>query len=129
MASEQSQLRFIDEPIEVIYKLPPLLEKAPGCPDQFKWGEQTFEISELLAEWQDYRRRGRMARNMTPPHKSHAERVGSWGVGRFFFRVRTVGGRIFELYYDRAPVDVDDRKGRWVLYTEQLGGQFDKESC
>lgn len=124
MATEQPQLRFIDEPIEVSYKHAPLLEKKPGCPDQFKWGEQTFEISEVLAEWQDFHRRGRMARNMTPPHKTHAERVGSWGVGRFFFRVRTTNGRIFELYYDRAPVDVDDRRGRWVLYTERLGDTY-----
>jgi hypothetical protein len=118
---EQIQIRFIDEPIEVSYEQPPLLEKKPGCPDQFTWNGQTFTISELLAEWQDFKRRGRMARNMSPPHKTHAELVGSWGVGRFFFRVRTIEGRIFELYYDRAPIDVDDRKGRWVLFTERVG--------
>ncbi len=121
MMNDQPQLRFIDEPIEVNYNKPPLFDKKPGCPDRFTWDSQVFEVSELLAEWQDFRRRGRMARNMTPPHKTHAELVGSWGVGRFFFRVRTAGGRIFELYYDRAPVDVDDRKGRWVLFAERLG--------
>jgi hypothetical protein len=113
-------IRFIDEPIEVMHSQAPLLEKTPGCPDQFKWQGETFEIVELMAEWQDFKRRGRMARNMAPPHKSRAERIGSWGVGRFFFRVRVSSGQIFELYYDRAPVDVDDRKGRWVLFAERF---------
>ncbi len=115
-------LRFIDEPIEVEHLGSPLLEKVPRCPARFRWQGQEFAISELLAEWQDFRRRGRMARNMAPPHKSRAERVGSWGVGRFFFRVRVESGRVFEIYYDRAPVDADDRKGRWVLYAERLAG-------
>lgn len=114
------ELRFIDETIEVEYDAPTLLEKVPRCPARFRWQEQEFQIVKLLAEWQDFRRRGRLARNMTPPHKSRAERVGSWGVGRFFFRVQTACGRIFEIYYDRAPVDATDRKGRWVLYTERL---------
>jgi hypothetical protein len=32
--------------------------------------------------------------------------------------VRTSGGRIFDLYYDRAPKDVDQRKGGWFLDKE-----------
>jgi hypothetical protein len=120
--SEQTQpsLRFIDEPIEVEHAGQPLLEKVPRCPARIRWQGQEFEIVELLAEWQNFIRRGRMARNMTPPHKTRAERVGSWGVGRFFFRVRTASGRVFEIYYDRAPTDAGDRKGRWVLYAERL---------
>jgi len=111
--------RFIDEPIEVIYVSKPLLEKSPRCPAGFIWRGQNFEIIEVLAEWQDFRRRGRMARNMIPPHKSRAERIGSWGVGRFFFRVRTSAGREFDIYYDRAPADVNDRKGSWMLFAER----------
>ena len=61
-----------------------------------------------------------MGRNMIPPHLSRAERIGSLGVGRFFFRVRTEGGRIFEIYYDRAPTDAGNRKGSWVLFGERL---------
>jgi hypothetical protein len=34
--------------------------------------------------------------------------------------VRTGEGRVFELYYDRAPKDADDRHGHWVLYVEIL---------
>lgn len=110
--------RFIGEEILVEYDQPPLLEKKPGCPDRFIWQEKTFLVVEMLAEWHDYRRRGRMARNMQPAHAAIAEQRGSWGVGRDYFRVSTTGGRIFELYYDRAPKDADRRKGAWFLYRE-----------
>jgi hypothetical protein len=113
--------RFIGEEIEVAFDTSPLLEKKPGCPDRFIWGEQAFEITEMLQEWHDYRRRGRMARNMAPAHAAIAEQRGSWGVGRAYFRVVTTGGRIFELYYDRAPKDADRRKGAWFLYRELPG--------
>jgi hypothetical protein len=59
-----------------------------------------------------------MARNMTPEHAATAERRGSWGVGRFYFRVKTEAGNIFDLYYDRSPKNVDDRKGGWYLFRE-----------
>jgi hypothetical protein len=59
-----------------------------------------------------------MAQNMTAAHLAVASSRGSWGVGRFTFCVRTEDDRIFELYYDRAPKSVDDRKGSWMLYRE-----------
>ena len=42
------------------------------------------------------------------------------GGGRFFFRVSVDSGQIFELYYDRAPKDVDNRKGGWFLRGERI---------
>ena len=114
------ETRFLSEPIEVEFDEDPLLEKKPGCPDRFVRGEETFEIVEMLAEWHDYRRRGRMAQNMRPERLARASRQGSWGVGRDYYRVRTVDGRVFELYYDRSPKDADHRKGSWVLYVELL---------
>lgn len=113
-------VRFIDEPIEVTYHQPPLLEKTPACPQGFRWRDEDFSVVEMLAEWQDFRRRGRMARNMISPHLQHAARTGSWGVGRFFFRVRVHTGRIFEIYYDRAPLDSLHRKGEWFLFSEHI---------
>lgn len=113
--------RFIGEEIEVGFNQPPLLEKKPGCPDRFTWQEETFEIVEMLKEWHDYRRRGRMAQNIQPAHAAIAEQRGSWGVGRDYFRVGTASGRIFELYYDRAPKDANRRKGAWFLYQELAG--------
>ncbi|MFH1864603.1 MAG: DUF6504 family protein [Candidatus Eisenbacteria bacterium] len=44
------------------------------------------------------------------------------GVGRHYFRVRTDDGRVFDLYYDRAPKDTADRKGSWHLLMEMEPG-------
>ena len=117
--------RFLSEPIDVVFDEDPLLEKKPGCPDRFVRGDEVVEITEVLAEWHDYRRRGRMAQNMRPERLARAERLGSWGVGRDYYRVRTDGGRIFELYYDRSPKDADRRKGFWILYQELLEEEKD----
>jgi hypothetical protein len=111
-------LRFIQEPVEPLFDQPPATEKKPPCPDGFVWHGTTYRIVEMLAEWHDYGRRGRSARNMIPTHAATATRRGSWGVGQFYFRVRTENGHIFDLYYDRAPKDADNRKGAWFLYRE-----------
>jgi hypothetical protein len=98
-----AQVRFIGETGEVAFDQPPLLEKKPTCPDRFVWLGETVEIAAVLSAWVDYIRRGRMTRNMRPAHAARASQRGSWGVGRFYFRVRTEGGRVFDLYYDREP--------------------------
>lgn len=116
--SDLKPIHFIGQPVEVEFDRPPLLEKKPTCPSRFIWDEQTYPVVETLAEWVDYTRRGRMARNMQPQHAAVASHRGSWGVGRFFFRVRVANGQIFELYYDRAPRDADTRKGGWMLVAE-----------
>lgn len=114
--------RFIAEEIEVLYDQLPALEKKPGCPAGFIWRGESYEIVDMISEWHDYRRRGRMARNMQPLHAAAAENRGSWGVGRDYYRVRTREGRIFELYFDRAPKDADRRKGAWFLFRELVAG-------
>jgi hypothetical protein len=118
MAAEFTPVRFIDAPIWVQFDEPPILEKAPHCPDRFVWANTTFLVVEKLSEWRDFGRRGRMARNMSPRHLAAASRRGSWGVGRYYFRVRTEGGQVFDLYYDRRPKGVQLRKGQWFLYRE-----------
>lgn len=117
-----SGIKFIAQEVSVFYDEPPALEKKPGCPDGFLWQESRFEIVEMIKEWHDYRRRGRMARNMQPAHAAVAEHRGSWGVGRDYYRVRTSEGRVFDLYFDRAPKDVDRRKGAWFLFRELGSG-------
>lgn len=112
-------IHFYDEPIEPIFDEPPLLQKVPDCPDGFVWQEQAFKVTEMLAEWHDFRRRGRMANNMQPAHARVAEGRGSLGVGRFYFRVRVENGKIFELYFDRAIANAGDRKGHWFLLGER----------
>jgi len=111
-------LQFIGQEIQVAFNKPPALEKKPPAPDQFQWEGETYLVESVLSEWQDFQRRGRMARNMRPENAAKARRRGSWGVGRFYFRLLTRGGRIFDLYYDRAPKNADDRLGAWFLYRE-----------
>lgn len=118
MENGKEDSHFIDEPIEALYTSPPLLEKKPTCPDKFRWLEIEFVVTDLLLEWVDYTRRGRMARNMSEPHSLSASTKGSWGVGRFYFRVMTNANRIFDIYYDRAPKGVIDRKGQWFVFCE-----------
>jgi hypothetical protein len=75
-------------------------------------------VTETISQWFDYDRKGRMAKNMKDENLRHAERRGSWGVGRYYFRVRTDSDRVFDLYYDRAPKDASDREGHWFLWRE-----------
>ena len=113
-------LHFIGQEVQVEFDKKPSLEKRPPTPDRIIWEGQTYQVESVLSEWQDYSRRGRMARNMRPENAAKALRRGSWGVGRFYFRVLTDSGRIFDLYYDRAPKNVEDRKGSWFLDREMV---------
>ena len=118
MPLEWVPCRFIDQEINVRFNRPPTLTKKPGAPDGFVWGDETFQVCEILSTWFDYQRRGRMAKNMIPAHLRTAAQRGSWGVGRFYFRVLTEEGRVFDLYYDRAPKKAADRAGHWFLWRE-----------
>ena len=111
-------LHFYDDPIEVLFDSPPKLEKSPPCPNGFLWRGQTFRVTESISEWVDFARRGRAAKNMRPAHALVAAGRGSLNVGRFYFRVKVESGQIFDLYYDRAMKNVDERKGQWFLYRE-----------
>ena len=111
-------IRFINEPIEACYHTPPKLEKKSGCPDWFVWRNEEFMVDELISEWHDYQRKGRMARNMKTTHAATAERRGSWGVGQDYYRIKTDGDQIFDIYYDRSPRSADQRKGEWFVYRE-----------
>ena len=113
-------LHFLHQPISVIFDKPQTLEKKPACPDGFIWNDQTYRIVENLEEWHAYERKGRMAANMRPVHLESAKTKGSWGVGRFYFRVKVADGKLFELYYDRAPKGSKLRQGTWFLVSELI---------
>lgn len=124
---EFTPLHFLDHPIEVIFDTPPALEKSPTCPNGFIWDGTTYRVIEMLSAWTDFKRRGKMARNMRPEHAAVASNRGSLNVGRFYFRVRVIvhpavqlrdEQQIFDIYYDRAMKNVDNRKGQWVVYRE-----------
>ena len=116
-------IRFIGEEIDVSFDEAPALEKDPDCPAGFVWRGETYRIADKLGEWRDNARRGRMARNMSDAHLAAASIRGSWGVGRIRYRVRTDGGQVFDLYYDRAPSGSGGRKGSWFLYRELSGAE------
>jgi hypothetical protein len=121
-------IHFLDQPIEPLFDRPPAREKSPDCPNGFIWDGKTYRVMEMLSSWSDFTRRGKMARNMRPAHAAVAAGRGSLNVGRFYFRVRVVlsgssatghpRDQIFDIYYDRAMKNVDDRKGQWFLYRE-----------
>lgn len=108
-------LTFIGEKITPIFDQPPSYGKRPPCPDGFFWRDEICRISASLAEWVDFTRHGRQARNMQPQHAAVATNRGSWGVGRYNFHVQIEDGRLFHIYYDRAPKDLDNRMGEWFL--------------
>jgi len=120
-------IQFINEAIEVRFDRPPALEKKPGAPSGFRWKGDEYEIAEVISEWHDYRRRGRIARNMATEHAARAERGGSGGVGRDYYRVKTVKGRFFEIYMTGRRKTLNGEKGagisiaRWGRGRKQWG--------
>jgi hypothetical protein len=123
----KDQRRFIGEPIQAEFSGQPSLSKRAGCPDAFTWRGERFAVTEMLAEWHDYSRRGRMADNMTPAHAQAASRRGSRGVGRDYFTVQTPGGRVFTIYYDRAPRSASEQSGEWWLLNEEVEHEKDTD--
>jgi len=119
---DTSAPHFIDEPIEAHFDRPPVFEKKPGCPEGFTWRGEVYRIVEKLREWHDYRLRGKSETFYIKERGSFrakaAERHGTWGVGRDYFRVRVENGQMFDIYYDRAPKGSKARKGAWFVYRE-----------
>lgn len=109
--------KFIDEEIKVVYEKEFFLSKKPSCPDFILWRETRFYIDELISSWFDFSRKGNKSRNMREEHLQQAKEKGSWGVGRYYFKFREKSGQIFTIYYDRSPKNVDDKKGKWILFT------------
>jgi uncharacterized protein DUF6504 len=134
LAENYIPTHFYDQPIEPIFDTPPAREKTPDCPNGFVWEEKTYRVLEMLSSWSDFTRRGKMARNMRPAHAAVASSRGSLNVGRFYFRVRSVlssslitsplgttahpENQVFDIYYDRAMKNIDERKGQWFIYRE-----------
>ena len=108
---------FVAEEIEVIFIDGFHLEKKPPCPDAIIWRGDEIRIVELMSSWSDFNRKGTSTKNMREKHLSRAKTKGSWGVGKFYFKVKDYLGRILTLYYDRSPRNAFDRKGKWFLFT------------
>jgi hypothetical protein len=120
-------LQFIGDEISVEFDRERLPLKKPTAPDRFRWAESVFHVAQVISAWREFERKGRFARNMQPHNLRAAAKRGSWGVGRFYFRVEVRGGRVFDLYYDRAPDDAADRLGHWFLFREMRRRHNDQE--
>lgn len=113
---------FIGEAIEPVFAAPPTLSKKAGPPVAFIWRAERHEVVRVVAEWHDYRGLDRDAPEGRPPYAARGKRLGSWGIGRDFYRVVTTGDRVFDIYYDRRPLSCT-RTGSWRLYQEWLPGE------
>ena len=120
MKNQYKEKKFIDESIQAGYQVEPLLKKVPACPDFFTWRENEYHVERLVSQWCDLARRGLKSKNMRPAHLERAEKMGSWGVGRFYFEVMTTDSRQFVLYYDRTPKKADEGCGQWILFYELI---------
>ena len=119
-------LRFIGEEIQVQFDQVRFPLKKPIAPNRFTWGQEELSVVTVLSAWREYGRKGNMARNMQPANLRLAVKRGSWGVGRFYFRVQVQDKRVFDLYYDRAPGDASDRLGHWFLWREMQAASPDE---
>lgn len=117
---EEWDISFIGEKVQVEFDDAPLFSKKPHCPDRVWWQGELWMVEKLITEWRDYGRRGKRANNMRPENIVRAKKKGSWGVGRYYFRVCLDNGRLFDLYYDRAPKGLDQRQGSWHLHRELI---------
>ena len=74
--------RFISVEIDAVFDKEPVIKKRAGPPDAFWWGDERFEVREVIAEWHDYdkkrREAGETRRSQVQLNRQH----GSWGTGR-----------------------------------------------
>ena len=84
MESKQGMpMEFYADEIEVRFEQEPVLEKKPGVPASFIWRGREYGIVELLTEWHDYRKRGKIklsTRRSGEATGSRAVRSGAHGV-------------------------------------------------
>jgi len=116
-------MQFIGREISV--KLPSgfSLEKKPPVPDTFNWHGKIHSVVEMLANWHRYGKPEIRTQGGRAPYFVRSGRSqGSWGQGRVYYRVRTEEGRLFDLYYDRAPKG-QRRAGAWFLWRELSAGE------
>ena len=111
-------MQFIGREISVTLPEEFSLEKKPPVPLSFVWQGRTHVIADMLAMWHRYGKPEIKTQGGRPPYFVRSGRTqGSWGQGRAYFRVRTTEGRLFDMYYDRAPKG-KRRAGAWFLWRE-----------
>ena len=111
-------MQFIGHEITVTLPSGFSLEKKPPVPESFQWQGKLHTVTEMLAMWHRYGKPEIRTQGGRPPYFVRSGRTqGSWGKGRVYYRIRTKNGRLFDLYYDRAPKG-QRRAGSWILWRE-----------
>lgn len=103
-------VEFIGREIEV-----QLSDEAVRRPLAFRLGNKRYEIAEILANWQD-QGFGSIKPGARDWQRQHH---------RNYYRVRTTGGEVFEIYADwqasRRQRKSRPEKGRWYAYRRLSG--------
>ena len=94
-------MKLYSETIDV--KCESASEDEPSRPVSFTWRGEEFRIEEILSGRQDWGFPAGAPKKKTWILRKH----------RNYYRVRTEGGRIFEIYMDRKTPELT-----WVLYRE-----------
>lgn len=111
-------MQFIGREISVRLPQGFSLEKKPPVPEAFECQGKSYLVNEMLAMWHRYGKPDIRTQGGRAPYFVRSGRTqGSWGQGRVYYRVRTDEGRLFDLYYDRAPKG-QRRAGAWFLWRE-----------
>jgi len=78
-------------------------------PISFRIDDHEHEIAEIVDDWQDY--------SFGP---SDARRKRRWWQRRHrnYYRVKTTGGEVFELYYDRGTSKKHPERKKWFLHRQ-----------
>ncbi|MBI4267023.1 MAG: hypothetical protein HY668_01480 [Chloroflexi bacterium] len=75
-------------------------------PVAFSLDGRQYEISEIVDSWHDYGYGKAPLRRKRWWHRHH----------RTYYRVKTAGGQVFEIYHDRGTSLEQARRGKWFLY-------------
>jgi len=98
MAGGHVPRRFFGKQIDVV------TEKCPAIPVSFFIEEECHKVDEILLVWHDYKfpDDDRKHRWWQRKHKN-------------FYRLRTVAGRIFEIYFDLDSGSKNNDSRRWYV--------------
>ena len=98
-------IEFIGKPIEV-----ELSGETPPAPKAFRLGDERHQVEEVLSHWEDHGYGQRI--------RGHLDRQEQGQ--RFYYRVRTAEGQVFELYVDWSPTrrkgEKRSEKSQWFAH-------------
>ena len=78
-------------------------------PVSFRLDNHEYKIAEIVDDWQDY--------GFGP---ADARRKRKWRQRRHrnYYRVKTTGGEVFEIYYDRGTSLKHPERKKWILHRQ-----------